>query len=123
MRYFVTIGMLVTLATFFIVGVYLVSRDKGDILYFLNKGTENWPQFLHKPIAGCISCMASVWGTLVQLGYYELTGYPPVKSFIIVWLFVTVITAGTSSIVYSIYYHFDITNYINQKVVEKYDNN
>ena len=100
---------LVLLCSFFCVGVYMVSRDEGDLLYFLNNGTRHWPGFLRKPLIGCVNCMASFWGTIVQIWYYYITrDMPSLDIAIVVWALVTVITAGVNGIIWYAYRYLEL---------------
>ena len=112
----ITILHLVLLCSFFCVGVYMVSRDKGDILFFLNEGTKHWPKFLRKPLIGCINCMASFWGTIVQIWYYYIMdNMPPFEIAIIVWAIVTVITAGVNGIIWYTYRYLELFVKLNEE--------
>lgn len=97
---------LVLLSTFWCVGVYMISRDKGDALYFLKALTENWPAVLHKPIIGCINCMASIHTALIMVIYFTMDGgilRLPWLDLLLIWLVVAVIVAGTNGIIYTLY--------------------
>jgi hypothetical protein len=43
----------------------------GMLLGFLGRWFEKWPEALHKPLFGCIGCMASIWGVF----WYTITSY------------------------------------------------
>jgi hypothetical protein len=111
---------LVLLCSFFCVGVYMVSRDKGDILFFLNEGTKNWPDYLRKPLVGCINCMASFYGTIVQIWYYVIIDYsPPLITALIIWVLVTVITAGLNGIIWLAYRYLELFVKANKEYDDK----
>jgi len=94
----------------------MVSREKGDIFFFVNEASKYWPDFISKPVVGCINCMASFHGTIVQVLYYWLIGYmPTVKDAAITWVLVTVICAGTTGIVWVIYRYFEIFCKLNRE--------
>jgi hypothetical protein len=100
---------LVILSTLWCVGFYMVSRVPGDALYFVHNLTATWPAVLRKPIVHCINCMASLHSLIIMCLYFWLWDYfPPIKTFLIEWLIVTIITAGTNGIVWAVYRYFEL---------------
>jgi hypothetical protein len=101
------IWQLVALSTFWCVGIYMNS-DEGDIFHFLRRLTWRTPQWIYKPVIGCVNCMASLHVIIVMSLYCWLLGpvlmYP--WHYLVVYIIVTVITAGTNGIVWVIYNYF-----------------
>lgn len=59
---------------------------------------EYLPEITHKPLVGCIVCMASVYSTLVYWANFYFSGqHICVKTFLI-WIVVVVSTAGLNRI-------------------------
>jgi len=85
-----------------------MNSDKGDIFYFLRTMMVRSPQWLYKPVIGCINCMASLHTAIVMALYCWLLGplllYP--WQYLVVYVFAAIITAGTSGIVWVVYEYF-----------------
>ncbi len=101
---FWTILQLIFLSTFWCIGVYMNS-DQGDIFYFLRRLAVKAPQWIFKPLIGCVNCMASLHTAVVMLFYNALTGFPaaPWWNFILLWVIVAVITSGLTGLIYSVF--------------------
>ena len=96
------------LSTFWCVGIYMNS-DQGDIFYFLRTITERSPEWLRRPVIGCINCMASLHTLIVMSLYCWLLGGPLLMypwQYVVVYIIVAVITAGTNGIVWTVYEYF-----------------
>lgn len=103
MSMFSVIWQTVLLSTFWCIGVYMNS-EKGDIFYFLRALTSNLSPLIHKPVIGCINCMASLHTAIVMIIYFSLMGIVALWwQYIIIWLIAAVITSGANGIVYKIY--------------------
>lgn len=115
---------LIFLSTLWCVGLYMISREKGDAFYFLNKALENAPPLIYKPIIGCVNCMASLHTLLVMGMYFFIAGYPSITAlqYVLIWVLVAIITAGTNGIIYEIYSwfrHYTIALERNNELAEK----
>jgi len=53
-----------------------LASEEGMIFYKPARKVLSWPEWINKPIIGCIYCMASVWGSLVflALNHNNLSG-------------------------------------------------
>jgi hypothetical protein len=55
----------ILLIALFCNGLQLASEE-GMIFYRIARKIKSWPEWINKPIIGCIYCMASVWGTIIH---------------------------------------------------------
>lgn len=101
---FWTIVKLVFLSSYWCVGLHMNS-EHGDIFYFLRRGLAKKPDWIYKPVIGCVNCMAGVHTIIVMVLYNYLDGLPVLLwwKYILLWLLVAVITSGINGIVYTFY--------------------
>jgi hypothetical protein len=106
----------IILISIFCNGWYLITRQ-GMILFFLHNwylelfkgfiradGDVEWmyktspeiPRFFYKPLFGCVTCMASIWGSI---GYLILNGFDDIVKYI----FTIVCVACLNVIIKNIY--------------------
>jgi hypothetical protein len=58
----------ILLIALFCNGLQLASEE-GMIFHRIARKIKSWPEWINKPIIGCIYCMASVWGTIIHTAF------------------------------------------------------
>lgn len=123
------IGLLIFMA-FFCCGLKLIThKDHGFIFDFVGIWCDslstkaqtaahpfhkakrifyNTLDFAFKPIIGCVTCMASVWGTI---GYFLFR-----NESISEWVFFCIALSFANTILYELYFHYST---INDEIIQK----
>jgi hypothetical protein len=89
-----------------------IERRKEECYIFLYKRVKKYtlPELIRMPLGGCVTCMASVYGTICWLFWYKmavytgldvLTGLPPVAK-VGLWVYFCISLAWVNEIIFNI---------------------